>query len=141
MASSKYQATSSIQHNHELNGENDSTALLPHLETFDKMLKLPVVEAAWHQGQDVYGRVKGEKIVFFVTGLFSTYIYIFLNIHRVRRIRKLIRQLLATLTRTHFGTNHVLAEPLFRLIFPVIFMKYAFLEHSKVKKSSTITIS
>lgn len=41
---------------------NDSAALLPHLETFDKMLKLPVVEAAWHQSQDVYGRVKGKII-------------------------------------------------------------------------------
>lgn len=41
-------------------GNNDSAALLPHLESFEKMLKLPVVEAAWHQGQDVYGRVKGK---------------------------------------------------------------------------------
>lgn len=60
MESPKHQATSSI-HN-ELNGENDHAALLPHLETFDKMLKLPVVEAAWHQSQDVYGRVKGKRI-------------------------------------------------------------------------------
>lgn len=35
-------------------------ALLPHLESFEKMMKLPVVEAAWHQGQDVYGKVKGK---------------------------------------------------------------------------------
>lgn len=47
------------QINNEINGENDNAALLPHLETFDKMLKLPVVEAAWQQSQDVYGRVKG----------------------------------------------------------------------------------
>lgn len=39
---------------------SDSAALLPHLESFEKMLKLPVVEAAWHQSQDVYGRVKGN---------------------------------------------------------------------------------
>lgn len=38
---------------------SDSAALLPHLESFEKMLKLPVVEAAWNQSQDVYGRVKG----------------------------------------------------------------------------------
>lgn len=49
------------QMNHEVIGENDNAALLPHLESFDKMLKLPVVEAAWHQSQDVYGRVKGEN--------------------------------------------------------------------------------
>lgn len=61
MESPNHQATSSIQSIHELNGENDNGALLPHLETFDKMLKLPVVEAAWHQSQDVYGRVKGKK--------------------------------------------------------------------------------
>lgn len=41
-------------------GNNDTAALLPHLESFEKMLKLPVVEAAWHQSQDVYGRVKGR---------------------------------------------------------------------------------
>lgn len=43
---------------------SDSAALLPHLESFEKMLKLPVVEAAWHQSQDVYGRVKGKPIYF-----------------------------------------------------------------------------
>lgn len=41
---------------HENHGDN--AALLPHLESFEKMMKLPVVEAAWHQGQDVYGKVK-----------------------------------------------------------------------------------
>lgn len=41
---------------------SDSAALLPHLESFEKMLKLPVVEAAWHQSQDVYGRVKGNNL-------------------------------------------------------------------------------
>lgn len=61
MESPKHQATSSIQQNNELNGETGNAALLPHLETFDKMLKLPVVEAAWHQSQDVYGRVKGKE--------------------------------------------------------------------------------
>lgn len=41
-------------------GNSDSAALLPHLESFEKMLKLPVLEAAWHQSQGVYGRVKGK---------------------------------------------------------------------------------
>lgn len=49
---------STMDYNNITNG--DSAALLPHLESFEKMLKLPVVEAAWHQSQDVYGRVKGK---------------------------------------------------------------------------------
>lgn len=65
MESPKRQANSSIQQNSALNGENSNAALLPHLETFDKMLKLPVVEAAWHQSQDVYGRVKGKNSIIF----------------------------------------------------------------------------
>lgn len=41
--------------------------LLPQLETFERMMKLPVVEAAWHQGQDVYGKVKGKlSVIFFL---------------------------------------------------------------------------
>lgn len=50
---------STMEYNNITN--SDSAALLPHLESFEKMLKLPVVEAAWHQSQDVYGRVKGKK--------------------------------------------------------------------------------
>lgn len=44
------------------NGEVCSTgdaSLLPHLESLDRMLKLPVVDATWQQTQNVYGRVKG----------------------------------------------------------------------------------
>lgn len=50
------------QNNLEYNNltNSDSAALLPHLESFEKMLKLPVVGAAWHQTHDVYGRVKGK---------------------------------------------------------------------------------
>lgn len=45
------------------NGEVVSTgdhqsSLLPHLESWDRMLKLPVVDATWQQTQTVYGRVK-----------------------------------------------------------------------------------
>uniref|UniRef100_A0A182T3F6 Uncharacterized protein n=1 Tax=Anopheles maculatus TaxID=74869 RepID=A0A182T3F6_9DIPT len=36
----------------------NSSALLPHLESLDRMLKLPVVDATWQQTQNVYGRVK-----------------------------------------------------------------------------------
>lgn len=57
MALEKNQS-STMEYNNITNSEN--AALLPHLESFEKMLKLPVVEAAWHQSQDVYGRVKGK---------------------------------------------------------------------------------
>jgi perilipin-2 len=40
-------------------GEKDAS-VLPHLETWERMMKLPVVEAAWSQSQGVYGKVKGE---------------------------------------------------------------------------------
>lgn len=33
-------------------------SLLPHLESLDRMLKLPVVDATWQQTQNVYGKVK-----------------------------------------------------------------------------------
>ena len=33
---------------------------LPHLESWERMMKLPVVEAAWSQSQGYYDRVKGE---------------------------------------------------------------------------------
>lgn len=49
-----------LQNNIGLENHGDNAALLPHLESFEKMMKLPVVEAAWHQGQDVYGKVKGK---------------------------------------------------------------------------------
>lgn len=60
MALEKNQNNSSVEYNNI--GNSDNAALLPHLESFEKMLKLPVVEAAWSQGQDVYGRVKGKFI-------------------------------------------------------------------------------
>lgn len=42
-------------------GERDMGALLlPQLESWERMMKLPVVEKAWGCGQDVYGKVKGE---------------------------------------------------------------------------------
>lgn len=38
--------------------EGQASSLLPHLESLDRMLKLPVVDATWQQTQNVYGRVK-----------------------------------------------------------------------------------
>lgn len=35
-------------------------SLLPHLESWERMMKLPVVEAAWTQSQGVYDKVRGE---------------------------------------------------------------------------------
>lgn len=48
----------------DIGQENDNAALLPHLESLEKMMKLPVVEAAWLQGQDVYGKVKGKRFLY-----------------------------------------------------------------------------
>lgn len=39
-------------------------SLLPQLESWERMMKLPVVEKAWGCGQDVYGKVKGEFFFF-----------------------------------------------------------------------------
>lgn len=41
---------------------NDNTGILLHLESWDKMMKIPVVDAAWHQSQGIYGKVKGMCI-------------------------------------------------------------------------------
>ena len=44
--------------------EKDTQNLLPHLESLERIIKLPVVGAAWDKGQDVYGKVKGNNRVF-----------------------------------------------------------------------------
>lgn len=44
--------------------EDEPGNLLPHLESLERMMKLPVVEAAWQQGQDVYGKVKDYSPMF-----------------------------------------------------------------------------
>ena len=61
--------SAAVEYNNIAN--SDSAALLPHLESFEKMMKLPVVGAAWHQGQDVYGRVKGKLITEKTTNRFK----------------------------------------------------------------------
>lgn len=38
--------------------------LLPHLESIERLMKLPVVEATWNRSQDVYGKVKGSNAMF-----------------------------------------------------------------------------
>lgn len=40
----------------------DAKDLLPHLESLERIIKLPVVNAAWDKSQDVYGKVKGKFI-------------------------------------------------------------------------------
>lgn len=48
-----------VQANGEVAQSTEGQAsLLPHLESLDRMLKLPVVDATWQQTQNVYGRVK-----------------------------------------------------------------------------------
>lgn len=39
----------------------DAKDLLPHLESLERIIKLPVVNAAWDKSQDVYGKVKGKQ--------------------------------------------------------------------------------
>lgn len=48
----------SSDNNQVTNG--DTASLLPHLESLERMMALPVVGAAWTQGQGVYGKVKGN---------------------------------------------------------------------------------
>jgi len=40
--------------------ESTAKDLLPHLESLERIIKLPVVNAAWDKSQDVYGKVKGN---------------------------------------------------------------------------------
>ncbi|KAL5277709.1 PLIN2 family protein [Megaselia abdita] len=44
--------------------ENHKDSLLPHLESFERFIQLPVVGAAWQQGQGVYEKVKGHNRMF-----------------------------------------------------------------------------
>ncbi|XP_055911402.1 lipid storage droplets surface-binding protein 2 isoform X1 [Eupeodes corollae] len=44
--------------------EKDTQSLLPHLESLERMMNLPMVGAAWQQSQDVYGKVKGNNRLF-----------------------------------------------------------------------------
>lgn len=44
----------------EVEQPKDAKDLLPHLESLERIIKLPVVNAAWDKSQDVYGKVKGK---------------------------------------------------------------------------------
>ncbi|ETN67538.1 lipid storage droplets surface binding protein 2 (lsd2) [Anopheles darlingi] len=44
-----------------VNNGSSVHALLPHLESIDRMMGLPVVDATWQQTQMVYGRVKDSN--------------------------------------------------------------------------------
>ncbi|XP_026478151.1 lipid storage droplets surface-binding protein 2-like [Ctenocephalides felis] len=43
----------------KVDGAKSNPSLLPHLESLERMMKLPMVEAAWAQSQGVYDKVKG----------------------------------------------------------------------------------
>lgn len=67
METNKIESTVPVSNdNNNIDNRNAVTeqSLLPHLETFERMMKLPVVEAAWIQSQDVYGKVKGSNAMF-----------------------------------------------------------------------------
>jgi perilipin-2 len=59
---------SEVQSNSKMNGEiekivvdpnfHENSSILPHLETWEKMMKIPVFESVVHQSEDVYQRVK-----------------------------------------------------------------------------------
>jgi perilipin-2 len=44
--------------------DSQKTGALPHLECIDKMWKIPLVEMAWNQSAEMYGKVKEAHEVF-----------------------------------------------------------------------------
>lgn len=63
-ATSNGQAVAPLTNGHSHIDNEQNAALLPELESFERLMKLPVVEAAWNQSQDVYGKVKGKSSSF-----------------------------------------------------------------------------
>lgn len=57
------QTTSSGKCNNDIVAYTDNNGMLLHLESLDKMMKIPVFDAAWHQSQDIYGKVKGMHLI------------------------------------------------------------------------------
>lgn len=92
MESPKAQTAESSNHSSELitnHEQTDTAALLPHLESIEKMMKLPVLEAAWNSSQDVYGKVKSNLIFF---RLFSfTFFFVFRHFHNDFRLDQVSR--------------------------------------------------
>ncbi|XP_055843232.1 lipid storage droplets surface-binding protein 2 isoform X3 [Episyrphus balteatus] len=64
MASSSNNLNNSVVSSNDNAQEKDTQSLLPHLESLERMMNLPVVGAAWQQSQDVYGKVKGNNRLF-----------------------------------------------------------------------------
>lgn len=56
--------TTPTKSNDSLMETKDTQNLLPHLESLERIIKLPVVGAAWDKSQDVYGKVKGNNRIF-----------------------------------------------------------------------------
>lgn len=53
-------------------------ALLPHFETIERLLSLPMCSFAWSQSQGVYGKVKGQSVSLIKTTYnFATYHRVF----------------------------------------------------------------
>lgn len=46
--------------NHDQALKKPDDSLLPHLESLERMMKLPVMEAAWTSGQGYYEKARGE---------------------------------------------------------------------------------
>jgi len=44
--------------------DSQKTGALPHLECMDKIWKIPLVEMAWNQSAEMYGKVKEAHEVF-----------------------------------------------------------------------------
>lgn len=44
-------------------GETSAGSLLPHLESLERMMQIPIVGKAWSQSQEVYDKVRGKCLV------------------------------------------------------------------------------
>lgn len=64
MATAEQKKNSTGNGNSAVAEVKDPQNLLPHLESLERIIKLPVVGAAWDKSQDVYGKVKGKNRVF-----------------------------------------------------------------------------
>jgi hypothetical protein len=49
-----------VQKVNGIESNEQTSSLLPHLETIDRLLSLPVCSIAWSQSQGVYEKVKGQ---------------------------------------------------------------------------------
>lgn len=42
--------------------EVPSSSLLPHLQSIDRLMSLPICSITWNQSQGMYGKVKGQSV-------------------------------------------------------------------------------